>query len=107
MTLLIHRIKLVLKYATCGLLLQMFFVQFLFAQSIAVTGKVTATDSPEGLPGVTILLKGTAQGTTSDVNGDYRIEVPNTTSDLVFSSIGYSSQEITVGNQNTINVSLV
>jgi TonB-linked SusC/RagA family outer membrane protein len=70
-----------------------------------VTG--TVLDEKGGpLVGVNIQLKGTARGTTSDARGTYRIDVPNASAVLVFSYIGYKRQEITVGNQSTINISL-
>nr|WP_223834242.1 TonB-dependent receptor [Spirosoma profusum] len=58
------------------------------------------------LVGVNIQIKGTTRGTASDARGSYRIDVPNGNSVLVFSYIGYKRQEITVGNQSAINVSL-
>lgn len=76
----------------------------LSAQSL-VKGTVTAADDGSPLPGVTVLIKGTATGTATDINGEYQLEVPSESS-LVFSSIGFASQEVTVGNQSTIDVSL-
>lgn len=75
-------------------------------QSFVVTGKVT-DETNQGLPGVTILEKGAAtqRGTVTDADGNYTFQ---TTSDatLVFSFIGYQSQEIPVNGRNTINVNL-
>ena len=73
---------------------------------IDVSGKVTSEEDGEELPGVNVLVKGTAIGTVTDVNGNYRIEVPDAASVLVFSSIGFLSRELTVGNQTEINVIL-
>ena len=73
---------------------------------IDVSGKVTSEEDGEELPGVNVLVKGTAIGTVTDVNGNYRIEVPDAASVLVFSSIGFLSREVTVGNQTEINVIL-
>ncbi len=58
------------------------------------------------IPGVTIVLKGTTLGTTTDINGNYIINVVDPQSVLVFSFIGYINQEITVGNRSQINISL-
>ncbi len=58
------------------------------------------------MPGVTVQIKGTTQGTTTDRDGKYTIAVPNSKSILVFSFVGFQTLEITVGNQNTIDVSL-
>ncbi|MEM9328658.1 MAG: carboxypeptidase-like regulatory domain-containing protein, partial [Bacteroidota bacterium] len=72
-------------------------------QDTFVAGNITASDDGSAIPGVNILLKGTTQGTTSDADGNYRIRAdPSTT--LVFSFVGYATQEITVGNQTTIDV---
>lgn len=74
------------------------------SQDQQVRGTVSdETGSP--LPGVTILLKGTTRGTTTDIDGQYTIAAPND-GVLVFSFIGYLPTEISVGNQSTINVSL-
>ena len=75
-------------------------------QAIAVTGKVISEEDGEGLPGVNVLIKGTATGTVTDVDGNYRIEVPNAEAILVFSSIGYLSEELAVGNQTVINLTM-
>ncbi len=104
---LLHQARLVSKYATYGLLLQLFLLQTLFAQDIAVSGKVTAVNISGGLPAVSIVLEGTTHGAITDANGDYRIEIPNSESVLIFSSIGYTTQEIVVGNRSVIDVSLI
>lgn len=72
-----------------------------------VTGQVTSQDEPEGLPGVSVAIKGTTTGTITDSQGRYSIRVYSAESVLVFSSVGYNSQEIAVGNQNTIDVQLL
>ncbi|TDB65385.1 TonB-dependent receptor [Arundinibacter roseus] len=74
-------------------------------QAIAITGKVTGEDG-EGIPGVNILEKGTTNGTNTDVQGTFTINVANQSSVLVFSAIGYMSQEVEVGAQSTINLVL-
>jgi len=77
--------------------------QHVVAQQRTVSGQVTAEE--EGvLPGVNILVKGTTQGTVTDVDGNYRINVPDEDATLVFSAVGYVPQEIEVGNRSTINV---
>jgi TonB-dependent SusC/RagA subfamily outer membrane receptor len=75
------------------------------AQAVLVTGTITdETGLP--IPGVNVLEKGTTNGTTSDTEGKYRITVTDANSILVFSFIGYGSQEIVVANQSNINVNL-
>ncbi|AUC24109.1 hypothetical protein BTO15_15425 [Polaribacter sejongensis] len=58
------------------------------------------------LPGVSVILKGTTIGVTSDFDGNYSITVPNNNSILVFSYLGMSTQEVTVGSKTNINVTL-
>lgn len=80
-----------------------------WAHAAPVDQPVTGTvldEKGSPLAGVNIQIKGTSRGTTSDVRGTYRIEVPNGSAVLVFSYIGYKKQEITVNNQAAINVSL-
>ncbi|HEY0770276.1 MAG TPA: carboxypeptidase-like regulatory domain-containing protein, partial [Sphingobacteriaceae bacterium] len=78
----------------------------LFAQGQIIQGRVTASDDNRGLPGVSVLVKGTTTGVTTDVNGDYRIQVPSGSSVLVFRFIGYAEQEVTATGRTTINVTL-
>ncbi len=76
------------------------------AQERNVKGKVTDSETGEGLPGVNILVKGTTTGTTSDAKGDYAISVSANDATLILSFIGYLSKEVNIGNQTTIDVSL-
>ncbi|SFU90547.1 SusC/RagA family TonB-linked outer membrane protein [Pontibacter akesuensis] len=71
-----------------------------------VTGRVTDAEAGIGLPGVTVLLKGTQTAAPTDANGTYTINLPNGNGTLVFSYIGYESQEVPVNGRNTINVQL-
>lgn len=75
-------------------------------QEIVVSGVVTDAEN-EPIPGVNIIVKGTLNGTVTDFDGRYRIEVPSRESVLVFSYVGYLSQEIEVGGSTELNVSLV
>ncbi|MDR1370384.1 MAG: TonB-dependent receptor [Dysgonamonadaceae bacterium] len=72
---------------------------------ISITGSVV-DDSGATIPGVSVLLKGTTIGTITDVNGEFMITVPNDTSTLVFTFLGYNQQEITVGSRRIISVTL-
>ncbi len=76
-------------------------------EGITVTGKVTSAEDNEGLPGVNVIVKGTAQGTVTDVEGSYKLDVPDESTVLVFSSVGYTSQEIEVGGRSIIDLMLV
>lgn len=75
-----------------------------FAQEAQVSGTVL-DESGSPLPGVTILVKGTTRGTTTDLDGKYTINSPSNGT-LVFSFIGYIPKEVAVGNQSVIEVSL-
>lgn len=72
----------------------------------AVKGRVTTAGSGEGLPGVSILVKGTQQGTTTNPEGFFDLTVPDDRAVLVFSFVGYVTQEVTVGNRTSVDVSL-
>lgn len=74
---------------------------------ISVSGLVTDGDKKEGLPGVSVVVKGTVQGTTTDADGQFKLNVPDAQSILIFSFVGYESREVMVGNQTTLTVSLV
>ncbi|RFS18377.1 TonB-dependent receptor [Emticicia sp. C21] len=73
---------------------------------LTVKGKVTDAGTGEPLVGCSVILKGTQKGTTTDVNGSYSITVPDEKSVLVFGFIGYTKQEVTVGNNSTLDVQL-
>ncbi|GHB54284.1 TonB-dependent receptor [Persicitalea jodogahamensis] len=76
----------------------------------AAERRVTGTVRDENggtLPGVSVVLKGTQRGTTTDTDGKFALEVPDESSVLVFSFVGYSSQEVTVGTQSSLSISLV
>ena len=77
----------------------------MFAQQIKVTGKVTDSTN-EGMPGVNVQVKGTATGTITDFDGNYSIDVPDSKSTLVFSFIGYVTQQVPVGGKKVLNVQL-
>lgn len=70
-----------------------------------VSGKVTSEEDGAGVPGANVSEKGTTNGTVSDADGNYRITV-GANATLVFSFIGFATQEIVVGSQSTINVVL-
>jgi TonB-linked SusC/RagA family outer membrane protein len=82
------------------------FTQVLFAQSRTVTGTVTASDTKESLPGVSVVIEGTTKGTVTDLDGKYAIEVEDNLAVLVFSYIGMNTQRKEVGTQSTISVEL-
>jgi TonB-linked SusC/RagA family outer membrane protein len=83
--------------ATCGAAL---------AQSRMVSGTVVAAEDQARLPGVSILLKGSTLGTVTDVNGDFQLRVPAEGGTLVFSFVGYITQEVPLGTQSRVNITL-
>lgn len=94
----------VIMLLTCAILLSH---QVLLAQS-TVKGRVT-DDSNVGIPGVNIVIKGTTLGTATDANGDYALTVPEdqTQSTIIFSFIGYTTQEVSIQGRSTIDVKMV
>jgi len=93
-----------------SLLLSFIFVFALVVQVLAqnrtVTGKVTDQETGQGLPGVTVLVKGTSTGTATGVDGGFSISVPSDNATLVFRYVGYDNKEVAVGGQSSINVQL-
>jgi TonB-linked SusC/RagA family outer membrane protein len=76
-----------------------------FAQQQTVKGKVTGADDGMGIPGVSVIEKGTTNSAATDLDGNYQIAVgPNAT--LVYSFIGYSKQEVAVNGQASVSVTL-
>lgn len=71
-----------------------------------VTGTVVDADSREGLPGVSILILGTDQGTSTDLDGTFEITAPNDQATLVFTFIGYTTQEVALEGRSVLDVEL-
>ncbi len=71
-----------------------------------MSGRVTSSEDGAAVPGANVLEKGTSNGTTTDTDGNFKINVSSGEAILSFSFIGFVSQEVTVGNQTTINVGL-
>jgi hypothetical protein len=93
-----------LKYL---LILPLLFTAFAgaLAQSLTVKGRVN-DENGGSLPGVTVLVKGTTNGTATDADGNYSLSVPNGNATLIVSFIGYSTQEVGINNRTTVNISL-
>jgi TonB-linked SusC/RagA family outer membrane protein len=72
----------------------------------AVTGQVLSADDNTPIPGVSVVLKGSRTGTNTDAEGKFKIDVPDNGTVLVFSSVGFVTQEISVGAQSVISVTL-
>lgn len=76
------------------------------AQQRVVTGKVISDEDGQGLPGATVLVKGTTVGTTTDLDGNYSINVPAGSDVLIFSFVGLKTIEEAIGNRSVINMTL-
>ena len=70
-----------------------------------VKGRVL-DENGSGLPGLSILIKGTTRGTSTDINGSFQLEVPTTETVLIFKYLGYETKEVLVGNQTNLEISL-
>ena len=82
-------------------------VQLAIAQSQKITGKVSDSKTGEGLPSVSVMLKGTKTGTTTNEKGEFSISIADKKSkSLIISFIGYVLQEVSIGNQSNIDVQL-
>lgn len=79
----------------------------IYAQDRKITGKVTAAEDGSGLPGVSVQLKGSTKGTTTDANGSYSLPVSSNGGTIRFSFVGFAPQEVPLGSQSVINVKLV
>lgn len=76
-----------------------------YAQTRTISGKVRSSDDNSPLPGVSVIVKGTTNGTYTNEEGDYRLTVP-ANSTLTFSFIGFKDREVVIGNQSVINITL-
>ncbi|MEN8249598.1 MAG: carboxypeptidase-like regulatory domain-containing protein, partial [Bacteroidota bacterium] len=95
--------KTTLQYYVLSLLLLMSGLAT--AQERTVTGTVTDADDGMPIPGVNVVVVGTSTGTATDLDGNYKVSVPEGAS-LAYSFIGYTAQTIVVGSQSVINVTL-
>lgn len=90
-----------------ALVLLFCFLQLLaFSQAKTVTGKVTSSNG-EAIPGASIVIKGTTSGIITNLDGEYTITVPDENAVLVFSFLGYLSEEVLVNGQSVINITLI
>jgi TonB-dependent starch-binding outer membrane protein SusC len=90
----------------CFSVLLCLMTQVAFAQSRQLSGVVISGEDELPLPGVSVLIKGTTKGTVTDIDGNFSIDVGAGDQVLVFSFIGFASQELPITNQNTYNVRL-
>ena len=69
------------------------------SQTVTITGKVTSDEDIKGIPGVSVVIKGTVKGTITDIDGIYSLPGVTPKDTLKFSYIGYETREIVVGKQ--------
>ncbi len=89
-----------------SLVLMLTLFQAVLAQTRTVSGRVTDQKTGEGLPGATVLLKGTTTGISTNSDGNFSLSVPEGNNILVVSSVGMVTQEIPLGTRTTVNVAL-
>ncbi len=77
-----------------------------YAQDRTVSGKVTSIDDGSAIPGVNVIVKGTTNGTVTDVDGNYKITLTSDGGTLVFSFIGYETAEIEIGTRSVIDLQM-
>ncbi|WP_332912520.1 carboxypeptidase-like regulatory domain-containing protein [Algoriphagus boritolerans] len=95
-----------MKKVLLGFALSFLTIVSVLAQSKTITGRVTSAEEPEGVPGASVVVKGTTQGTITDLDGSYSISVPDNATTLVFSFVGYLTKEMPIGSSSVINVSM-
>ena len=88
------------------MLLMTGLLQQVYAQNRSLSGRVTDRSSGQGLPGATVLVKGTTLGASTNADGSFSLSVPTTATVLTFSSIGYTSVDKTIGSDAAYEVSL-
>ena len=95
-----------MKRALLGLFVFLIVIYDVFGQARNVTGVVTSADDGQALPGVTVLVKGTTIGTTTDIDGKFKLSelIPETI--LVFSFIGFETMEVLIADKLIVNVQL-
>ncbi|GGB97167.1 SusC/RagA family TonB-linked outer membrane protein [Dyadobacter sediminis] len=98
-----------IKYSTmlkAGILQMLLLGTIQAMGQIGISGKVTDQQTGEAIPGASIIVKGTSSGTGTNAEGTYELSVPDSRSVLIFSFVGFSTQEIAVNGQSKIDVAL-
>lgn len=95
-----------MKKVLLGFALSFLTIVSVLAQSKTITGRVTSAEEPEGVPGASVVVKGTTQGTITNLDGSYSISVPENATTLVFSFVGYLTKEMPIGSSTVINVTM-
>ena len=88
------------------LLLFAVLVQLSAQNTRVITGKIT-DDKGAGIAGVSVLVKGSTIGVTTDADGNYKLTAPTTAKTLVFSALNFTNKEMNIGSSNILSASLV
>jgi len=92
------------KFTIFLALLMFVCLQGAFAQTRIITGTVTSSDDKQPIPGVTVLVKSTTIGTTTNLDGKYVLTIPGNYKTIQFSFVGMKTQEVTIGSSDVINL---
>ncbi|MEO8087548.1 MAG: SusC/RagA family TonB-linked outer membrane protein [Bacteroidota bacterium] len=95
------------KQITLFALFCVFLCMQSFAQDRTLTGKVTSSEDNLGIPGVSVVVVGTTIGTTTDIDGNYKLNVPSGAKQLRFSGVGLKSTSIDIGASDALNLAMV
>jgi len=95
------------KFWVLSCLMVIYSVSTVFAQGFTVTGKVTSFADGSALPGVNVLLKGSQEGTITDIDGNYAIQASSENAILVFSYVGFNSEEVSVAGRSVVDVEMM
>lgn len=79
---------------------------FLLAQGLRISGRITSAQDGQPIPGVNVVVRGTTNGVSTDANGNYSIAIPNPNAVLILTSIGLITQNVTVGNRTVVNIQM-
>jgi TonB-dependent starch-binding outer membrane protein SusC len=95
-----------MKKVLLGFALSFLTIVSVLAQTKTITGRVTSSEEPEGIPGASVVVKGTTQGTVTNLDGTFSIGVPSDAKVLVISFVGYLTKEVTIGSATSLNIQL-
>ena len=92
------------RFLLLSVVIVSFFATGVLAQEKTISGRVIAEESGTPIPGVNVILKGTTVGTVSDIDGNYKLNVPAEGGILVYSFIGLATEEVRIGSQTVIDM---
>ena len=99
-------LKCLLKTIALPVLL-LFYSHTVYAQNKTISGRVTDSKDGTGIPGVSVTVKGSSSGVQTGSDGGYRINVPEKAKSIIVTSVGFTTQEVPIGDTTTLDVALV